>query len=258
MGVVLDPGKSADYAEQERDTPRIGWQLFRFALSCLVVAAIVIIMFAAPSESTSNRFVVAIFVAAIGSMVLAYLLAKIAFSVQESMIESWGNNLTGSQPTTGPADTLRTELRFTPQDGALPRVGRLGGGGTHIVNSVSGNPYVIVVADNGFGVTTAFESRTAARLWAEEFVRARPNKKLHREVLYHSIEKLQIHQTRVIIWTEDQGRIELLGWFDPVEKSHRAQVRRLIETLGFIEDSPGRYARDSKPYDSELATSSKR
>ena len=143
------------------------------------------------------------------------------------------NRMHGTAPS-GPTDAIRTSLQIAPKDGEIRKVGRLGGGGTHIVEDVHGT-YVIVMADNGLGLGYR-GSYSTVRAWAQHFVDDRPRQRLEFELLFDNITKIEIEDSDVIVWTSHPVRLR--GWYSATEPSHRAQVHRLIERLGFTEQPP--------------------
>ena len=107
-------------------------------------------------------------------------------------------------------------------------------------------PYVLVIGRNSLGVTERFDSYEDARAWAVRFVQSSVKPTLPTVVGFTSISKLIIRGADVEVRTKGWSIGEplvLRGWYDPKEPSHRAQVRRLINTLGFVQDdnSAGTY-----------------
>ena len=255
MGVVLDPGKSHSEADRAADKPKVGRAIAIFGLACVASVFILGIVASLDAGESGDNWGALAMIAVVLGMVLTYLFVRLATAVEkraESHFENW---LTGSPTPSGPVDTVRTSLQFTPQDGEQPQVKRLGGGGTHIISRRSDSSYVIVVADNGIGVSEGFSSHRDAQHWAENFVVARQDAKaLRKEILFTSITEVKMNQWNVTISSVDDV-LRLEGWFDPFERSHQTQVHRLIETLGFVEDEkrPGTFLPDPDKQDAVLA-----
>lgn len=76
----------------------------------------------------------------------------------------------------------------------------------------------------------------ATPAWAQDFVQNPYEMDLHKETTYDEIVRVQVDGSDVVISTQSWfHEIRLNGWHH--ERPHRAQVRRLIERLGFEETS---------------------
>ncbi len=242
VSTILDSGSSTAAVEEKPDMPPLGLSPVLVAV-CIPTFLLVIAISIANSEWG---------LVIVGTL---FLLLPLGALFQRKVARWEAEIVSGAQRNKGPVDRVRSGLDFSPTDGQDLTIRRLGGGGTHIVTTYGDQQgtYVIVIAKNGLGVSKTFKSYAFGKEWAQDFVRNPYEMDLAKEITYDEIAWVQIDGRDVIIssggWLRD---IRLREWFH--HRSHKSQVNRLIDRLGFIEDptSPGTYERaqdEGKPRD---------
>ena len=231
MGAILDPGSSTVPVEEESDLPPLG------LAPALVVVSI-------PTFLLLVAFAIADGEWGLLAFGLVLLVLPLGVLFQRMLDRSEAKRRNTARRNRGPVDRVRSALDLSPTDGQDLTIRRLGGGGTHIVETYGGQEtYVIVVAKNGLGVSKTFGSYALGKAWAQDFVQDPYAMDLDKEITYDEIARLQIEGNDLIIsdgsWFHE---LRLPGWLQ--ERAHQSQVRRLIDRLEFVEDprSPGTYA----------------
>lgn len=240
-GVVLDHGKAPVANSPATNRPSRRRRTFRrwlvpfSILSCALMLASMVLVGVGVEAAVPATI----------ALFLGLLLISIGlcFAILLELLRNLVNALNPAQPTAkAPVDEARSALHFSPQDGPAPKPHRLGGGPAQIIENGT-RSYVVVIAENGIGISPEMDYY-AARGWSAGFLRD-SNVRYRSIVMFDKVRSLEVDGSDVRIATRGWQNIHLAELNAAREPSQQILVRKLVDSIGLTEhpDEPGTYER---------------
>lgn len=167
----------------------------------------------------------------------------LCFAILIELLRNLLTALNPAKPTAkAPVDEARSALHFSPQDGPAPKPHRLGGGPTRIIENGT-RSYVVVIAENGIGISPEMDYY-AARGWSAGFLRD-SNVRYRSIVMFDEVRSLEVDGSDVRMALRGWRNIHLAELNAAREPSQQVLVRKLVDSIGLTEhpDKPGTYER---------------